>query len=376
MGGTVALLLALAGPPAATPSPTPCAGTSAPAEIEVKAGTRVRAEPDPSAPSIAVVDADMTLPVSCRCGDYAEVRWAGLRGWVRADDTEGPRLESAAIEGGAERIARARQGMQPQGREARLGPWRLVTDVPAGELKGLDAVAAHLPEAFTSRTGLATRPIPGQAVAIFSSDGGYESFAQTDGRRIPAIPGHVRAGLAAMAVGFDLPETRARLVHELTHLLSRNALGEGIPPWLDEGLSEDLAWCRVDAAGRLRPDTLDVHVDTIVTTTGVVHAREGPLIQVREWLASARAGLVPPLTPLLSPDSRFFSDSAERLKAITTSAMLVRWCLADSARAAAFQEFLTAVSLGGATDANALAAALGTDVPGLQKAFLKYLRGL
>jgi hypothetical protein len=65
----------------------------------------------------------------------------------------------------------------------------------------------------------------------------------------------------------------------------------------------------------------------------------------------------------------------ERRDAATASTQLIRWCLSDPARAAAFREFLVAVSLGGACDANALATALGMDVPGLETAFRNHLRG-
>ncbi len=50
--------------------------------------------------------------------------------------------------------------------------------------------------------------------------------------------------------------------------------------------------------------------------------------------------------------------------------MLVRWCLADAARAARFREFLGAVSLGAPGDLPALAAALGMEPPDVQKELL------
>src|SRR5512135_976706 len=121
------LLAALASAPA--PAPTPCAGDPGPsAEMAVKAGTRLRARPDPSALSVTVIDADVTLPVSSRCGAYAEVRWNGYRGWVRPDDTGGPSLERAPRTPDAARVAKARNAMRPLGRDTLLGPWRLLTD--------------------------------------------------------------------------------------------------------------------------------------------------------------------------------------------------------------------------------------------------------
>ena len=92
------------------------------------------------------------------------------------------------------------------------------------------------------------------------------------------------------------------------------------------------------------------------------------------WLERARPGRIPPLAAILAPGSRLFSDPGTRRDATTASAMLVRWCLADPARADAFRGFLRAVSLGGAGDDRALAAALGLEPPELQKDFLAWLK--
>ena len=376
MAGILALLLALAGPPAPAPSPTPCAGTPGPAEIDVTPGTRLRVAPDPAALSLAVVDAEVTLPVSSRCGAWAEVRWGGYRGWVRPDDTAGPDLEGGARAADAARLSRARSAMRRPVREARLGPWLLVTDVAPADLPGLDAVASHVAEAFVARTGLAAAPGPDQAVVIFSGTARYRAFAEADGSPIPWIPGHAGAGLAAFALGRNPLETRLLLVHELTHLLTQNSLGGKTPAWLAEGLAEDLAWCRVDAAGRLQPETLDLHVESNSDPGTTVVRRSGPRVTVDGWLPRARAGRLPPLAALLSSDSALFANPAERRDAATASTQLIRWCLADPARASAFREFLLAVSLGGAADATALAAALGMDARTLQDAFLTYVRGL
>ncbi len=369
-------LLPLLGALAATPAPSPCAETAGSGEIELKAGARLRAAPEPSAASVAVVDADVTLPVTARCGAYAEVRWGGTRGWVRPDDTAGPTLERAPMTADAARLARARNAMRPLGRDARLGPWRLLTDAATGELTGLDAVAQNLAEAYAARTGLAAGPGPDQAVVIFAGDKRYRAFAQADGSPLLGTRGHAGAGLAAFAMGRNPLETRVVLVHELTHLLSRNALGEKLPPWLDEGLAEDLAWCRVDGDGRLQAGTLDVREEMRGGAAATAVERSGPRVTVDAWLERARAGRLPPLAAILSPESRLFTDSSARRDAATASAMLIRWCLAEPARAAAFKEFLKAISLGGAGDASALAAALGRSAPELQRDFFEWLKTL
>ena len=376
MAATILLALALGAAPEAALTPTPCAATAGPRTVDVKAGARLRSAPDPAARSVAVVDADVTLPVSSRCGAWAEVRWGGFRAWVRPGDSAGPSLDRVAKPADPARVARARAAMRPLGREIRLGPWRAVTDVAGGELKGLDAVAARLADAYTARYGVAAAPGPDQAIAIFASDVRYRAFAEADGGALPGTRGHAGAGLAAFSVGQNSLETRVLLVHELTHLLSRNALGDGVPVWLDEGIAEDLAWCRTDPDGRLLPDTFDVSEISHRGASTTAIERSGPRVSAEEWIERARIGRVPPLSALLAPGSRLLTDPGSRRDASTASALLVRWCLADPARAARFREFLGAVSLGAPGDLPALAAALGMDPPDVQKELLAWVKGL
>jgi hypothetical protein len=267
---------------------------------------------------------------------------------------ESPR--PAAAEADSARILKARNAMQPLGREAHIGPWRLITDAAMGELTGLDAVAGHLAATYTARYQLAVTQEPGQVVVIYSSDERYRRFVASDGSPNFTTRGHAGAGLAAFPLGLTPPASRSSVVHELTHLLSQGAFGDSIPIWLDEGLAEDLAWCRADAEGRLQPDTFE--------------AREIP----DAWIQSVRAGKALPLAALLSPATRLFADPGTRRDATTTSAMLVRWCLADAERAASFRAFLRSVAKGGAGDAAALAAALGMGATELQKEFLAWGR--
>ncbi len=274
------------------------------------------------------------------------------------------------------RIAKARNAMQPLGRETRLGPWRVVTDAATGELAGLDAVASNLAATYAARYGLQAAPGSGEAVALYSSDARYRRFAEADGSPLFAARGHAGAGLAAFALGRTPLDGRVVAVHELTHLLSRQALGASIPAWLDEGLSEDLAWCAVDGAGRLQPDTIDVLESPKPGVQPPAAEWSGPRVAVDAWIQSVRAGRILPIPYLLSPGSRFFSDPGTRRDAWTTSAMLVRWCLAEPDRASRFRGFLRSVAKGRPGDADALAAALGMEAPELQRAFLDWVKTL
>jgi hypothetical protein len=253
----------------------------------------------------------------------------------------------------------------------RFGPWRVLTDVAGGELAGLDAVAGRLAETYEGRYGLTPEAGKDQVVAIFSSDTRYRAFAQADGTSLPGAPGQVNAGLAAFAAGHDRLETRVAFVRAVTRLLSRSALGERPPVWLDEGLAGDLAWCRVEPDGRIQTDTLDAREES---RGGASPIRSGPRATVEAWLERARAGRVLPLAAILARDSRLFENTSARSDAATESAMLVRWCLADPARAAKFKEFLRGVSLRSAADDRALAASLGLDAATLSKRFFDWVK--
>ena len=145
------------------------------------------------------------------------------------------------------------------------------------------------------------------------------------------------AGLAAFALGRNPLETRVIFVHELTHLLSRNALGEGLPAWLDEGMAEDLAWCRTDADGSAPAG----HAGRPRVRRA---ARPGRRPSSVPALASARttgsrapgSGAFRPLSALLAPGSRLLADPGARRDAASQSAMLVRFCLATPERASTF----------------------------------------
>jgi hypothetical protein len=237
-------------------------------------------------------------------------------------------------------------------------------------------VASNLPGGYRERTGLAAEPGPDEAVAIFSNSTRFTAFAEADGSPLLGTRGHAGGGLAAFATGRNPLETRVLLVHELTHLLSRTALRDAAPPWLDEGLSEDLAWCRVDGAGRLQPGTLDEDDPTAGDTTAIGRERSGPRVTVERWLSAARQGRIVPLAALLAPGSRLFLDPGTRRDASTASAMLVRWCLAEPGRAARFRAYLKAVPHGAPGDLPGLAEALGTDAVSLQKDFLSWVKAL
>lgn len=359
----------------AVPTPAPCASTG-PATTVVRAGSNLRSAPRTDATSLAVFDADEPLPAASWCDGWAEVRWRGLRGWVRAGDTESPALVVPPRIPDTARLQRVASAMNPLRREECLGAWRLWTDAPAGEVKDLDTVARRLPEAFETRTWLPAEVIPDQSVAIFADGRRYRAFAEGDGNPLRGTDGHSSGGLAVVALRQRSLETRVLLVHELVRMLVHNAFAENAPPWLVEGLAEDLAWCRVEGDGRLDLGSLDRGSEVSWERTTRREVAWGPRPTVGAFVKAARRGPSIMLASLLTPGTGLFLDPDVQRDALTESALLVRWCFDEPRRADRFREFLAVVALGGRADLAALSEALGVGARDLEVEFLSWVRAL
>ncbi|MCM3878372.1 MAG: hypothetical protein NEA02_18385 [Thermoanaerobaculia bacterium] len=268
-----AALLPFIAPPAraqarASASRPPCTPAARGETVEIPEGTRLFAKPGHGADALTTVDTDLTLPVRSRCGDWIEVTYDGLRGYVLPGDAYIPPLDigvTAAVDVTAgsfdERLVDARSAMKDRAREVPLGPWTAVTDAPAEDLEPLARVAAHVADGFAERYGLSPAPPGEQAIALFTRLKDYRAFLDAGGHpnalrtRVGGVDlsarSHVEGGIVASSLRDGPKLARIHLVHELTHLLQRRAFPGPLPRWLSEGMAEDLAWCRVDAAGRL-----------------------------------------------------------------------------------------------------------------------------
>lgn len=247
---------------------SPCTAAAQGETLEIPEGTRLFSKPSHGADALTIVDADLTLPVRSRCGAWIEVAYDGSRGYVLPGDAYIPPLDigvtasvGVAADSLEERLADAKTAMKGLSREVRLGPWTGVTDAPAKDLEPLARVAAHLAESFTERYGLTVEPPGEQAIALFThlkdyraflEAGGYPNASRTRAGSVDlSARSHVEGGLVASSLRDGPKLARIHLVHELTHLLQRRTFPGGLPRWLSEGMAEDLAWCRVDDAGRL-----------------------------------------------------------------------------------------------------------------------------
>ena len=390
--------------------------------IVVEPGTRLHGEPDVRSPAVAVIDVEIELAALDRREHWVQVRYGAWKGWVATGALAADVMQVGRPDQAAWRLALAREmlGSSPErGRSAgagsrSLGHFALETDVENPQLlRYLSRIARHLPEAFRERYGLELRRaegVPsnpraggapgdrdadgalrdlsatGDAVVIFSREEDYRAYeAQVRPETDRGALGHAAFGLAVLYVGRQGPEeVAAVLVHELTHVLSHRALAAAPPTWLDEGMANDLAFCRIDGARRLvlgslggRSVVIEEHsyrpggwidVDRAVHLSGPAATRN----QLRERWRSGNAIRIEKLTGL--PAGQFF-DPEDRQARYDVSAFFVRYLLdgEDGELAPGFHAFLASLASGEPVDSSALARALGRGWPELEDGFAAWL---
>ncbi len=140
------------------------------------------------------------------------------------------------------------------------------------------------------------------------------------------------------------------LLHELAHLLGRRALGPALPPWLDEGMSDDLAYSIVDGSGRLLLGTISgVRIDT----DGGFELRGG-LASLKISADETERQILPALLDLSWSE---FAVDGPVGRNYARAAFLVRCLLADRcgpASSEAFRDYLSGISEGGPAGPEAL----------------------
>lgn len=261
-----------------------------------------------------------------------------------------------------------------------LPPFMLFTDVHDERLLAtLGEVAAAVPADFGARFGL--RPRAKGSLVLFAQSLDFRQWLdQQGGGGDHAVEGFSRAGVAALAVG-DLrdDDVSALLVHELAHLLTRAAVGRQLPPWLEEGLAEEMSISRRDTAGRTLAGTLRArsslrNTAAIPTPGRVMYERtiSGPAAALVALVRGPR----PALAELVPMPWSSFSAARGRAERYAASAFFVRYLLdGDKGRwREPFLAFLAAAATGAPADVAALERALGTPIASLQDPFDQWLR--
>ncbi len=275
-----------------------------------------------------------------------------------------------------ELLASAVERLSGPRRELRFGPYGATTDVEDPELLALlDRLARDVDAAYRARYGVVPVGEARERIVLYRSGEDYRRLAREDAR-IAAIDsaGHTVSGLVLLYAG-ERPasEVGATLVHELVHLLNRRALGPALPPWLDEGLAEDLAQSKSSAARGLELGSLG----------GEAYDR-GDHVELRGGLAAAlvlqRAiakGEAPRVEELLeSPWNEFVA--AGREQRYDAACFFVRYLLDGEGGAlrAGFRDYLAAIAAGGPADGEALRRRLDRPWPLLDLGWHVWLEGI
>lgn len=408
---TLLLVLALAAPaaaadpPAEEPAPAvvgaPAAfGLSVEERLPVPAGTRLHELPDARSPALAVLDAASELVVVERHGPWVRVRYGALLGWVegrRGPGGPAPELDPPSP-ASPRRLSEAEEEVRrgvlawvdehlgaaaAAGPEAdSLGPWTLRTDVTDRRLLAfLDRLAAELPRAYRERYGLDPGSAEGEVVVLFARETDYRALSRRHASLVGiGEEGHAGRGVAVLFVGDRArDDVAALLVHELTHLLNGRTLGLRTPPWLEEGLADDLAFSRIDPEGRLAPGTLaggSRETGRVALPDGRTEIRlrwEGGRGALRTLIQHQERGELPSPESVAHLSWQGLVDPARRAVTYAASTFFVRYLLAGE-DAGAFRRYLRFLAAGGGDDPAELVAILGRDWSDLDRGFRRWLR--
>lgn len=255
-------------------------------------------------------------------------------------------------------LARARELLGADAREESCGPYALHTDVTAPDLlAACGRLAARLDDLYEERYGVRPLGAPAEAIVLFAEIGSYRELSPEVGVPL-GYAGYTLAtrGLAVFYAG-DPPYRTflPTLTHELTHLVSRRALGVNLPPWLSEGLSDGIG-DTATAAG-------------FGPVEGIAGS-EAQARRLREAYASDRAGSLRRLVAL----QRSEFDRGTVSFDYEQSALFVRFLLSEPDLAPAFRAFLRDLSRGEIHPPERLASVLGVEWMELERRFEAWVR--
>jgi hypothetical protein len=399
-----ALLAALLAPPTAAqdaePSPEEILGSTAAFDLGssddktvwVDEGSPLFELPDAASPRLEVIDVLSEFEVLERDGDWYKVRHGTRIGWVLPDlpwkdrvieitEDVGPlavTIPAVDVES-LGRLSLARQLLGSGTSSRRLGPYELLTDVADPEvLTELSDIAVNLDAAYQERYGLETGEPGGQIVALFASEQGYREFERgTTDSPDAGRQGHAIGDLASLYLEKGQEAgNRALMIHELTHLLNRRALGLRLPPWIEEGLANDLSFSEVGRHGRLRLGSLVGGNDIFGTRYDRQIVFSGGLASLSQTLRARYRRQGTPLKALVGMGQEEFMAAGGRELHYAESAFLIRFFL-DGPRdewAEKFRDYLDSVAVGLTPSPDELSASLGATWPEIEGLFVAWLR--
>lgn len=372
----------------AAPAPPSTAPTGGGDErVWVAPGMALRADPAPDARVVAQQEVFERLAVLERRGEWVRVEAPAGTGWVRVGEeaeTDYP-LGSGLVPPeplaprGPDRsqLATVRDVLGRDEPAGSLGPYTLYTDVekPGVRYAHLARLANQVEPAYVRRYGVEPVGEPREAVVIFREEARYRLFQARDSR-LQGLPagGHATHGLIALYdSGRRRDEMSATLAHELVHLLNIRALGPALPPWLDEGMADDLSSSEITPAGDLRPERLG---GSVVRGAGTLEF-SGAVAAVRSLNAAyARAETAPKLSELVALDWFAFVRGEDLSLNYAQAGLFIRYLVdgEDGALRPAFHRFLAGVAEGRPVTGEALRRELGRSWEELDAGLAAYVR--
>lgn len=336
-------------------------------QVWVLGGMELKAAPSLDAAAVYTFDNPVRAGKIERRGDWYHVDYNGRTGWLLlegydenaevpyGEEPEPPRpLPARAPD--EESLAAARRYLRGKERALALGSYALYTDSSDDRLIAhLNTIAGQLEALYAERYGL--RPIgdAAEAVVMFQSDIAYR-LVQRSTELLTGLnaAGHNAEGVAVLYVGRrPRSDVASTVIHELVHFLNRRAIGPQLPPWLGEGLADDLALSRIDAEGRVHPGELG----GARQQRGGQWRVEGALASLQRLRDAARAGELPAILDFINADWESFVRTPKIQLHYAAAAFWVRFLIEGegSRHAAGFRAFLAAVAAGEPPSAETLA---------------------
>jgi hypothetical protein len=344
--------------------------------IPIRAGSELREVPDHESRLLAILPGTMRPAVAWRF-PWVQLQFGDLSGWVDSETLADS--GSAPLDADLHRLARAlgHLGLQGRAGQGRLGHLCLYTDVDDRRLLAfLDRLAGQIPDVYSQRYGLEPGRLAREAVVLFASEERYRLFESAEsGLDHSELTGHTAGGVVALFVGKGSERELARtLAHEVCHLLNLQIFDDGVPPWLDEGMAEDLALSQITRNGELVPGRLSRSSIMV----GPRIQLYGPLVWLNDLLAREKINALPSLPELQSLDRRQFFHSHEGPLYYTLSAFWVHYLIGGYEKDldVRFRSYLASMQGGARSGPEALSAALGRSPEELGSAFSAWLRQL
>jgi len=229
--------------------------------VALEAGARLREQPRFDSPVLEILGVSLELPVLDHQGSWVKVRFGAWQGWVQRGGEGAAPLQEISLPLGPdeERLLRARTLLGVDVEPRPLGPFTLYTDVEDENLLDwLSAVAQDVFRAYRERFGLDPGSVTREVLVVFAGEADYRRFEAAEDRIAKAdSSGYTSEGLSVLFAGDHARTSLGSLfIHELTHLLNRRVFRAEVPPWLEEGMAEDLAYSRLTPKGQIRLGTL------------------------------------------------------------------------------------------------------------------------